>query len=46
LSGGFVDESHIRQDLLLLKKDNNFMSAMLTIKTFIEENFSIFEALE
>lgn len=33
-------------DLLLLRNDNNFMSAMFTIKSTIDEDFSIFENLD
>ena len=38
--------SEVENDLLLLKKDNNFMSALYTIKSISDENFATFEALK
>jgi len=38
--------SEVKNDLLLLKKDNNFMSALHTIKSISDENFAAFEALK
>lgn len=39
-------DNGIRQDLLLLKNDSNFATTAFTIKAFIDENYSAFQAIE